>query len=92
MLEKLQSFDRNTELLKSFVYPNLSGINIVKGCGTRPCRMCSENSSVYQSSMDLEVVERIFSTYEGNGLLSLFGEGDPVYYRDGNHRIKTYLL
>jgi hypothetical protein len=87
MTEQLSIPPQNIELLKSKVYPNLSGINIAQGCGVRPCRICSENSPGYQSSMPIRPLEQIFSTYNGDNQLMLFGRGDSIYYRDEQHRI-----
>jgi hypothetical protein len=88
MSEKLKVPERNIEYLKRYVYPKLSGINIVRGCGTRTCRICSEDSPVYKNSMDFETLKMLFSTYEGDRQLMLFGQGDPIYYENGIYSIR----
>ena len=91
MSEQLHSVNSNIEALQRYVYPTLKGVNIVSGCGTRPCVICSENSPGYQSSMDFDVLSTILSTYsgyQGSKPLMLFGKGDPAYYRNRGQTLK----
>ncbi len=87
MPEQLKIPNYNIDLLKRHVYPNLRGINIAQGCGTRLCKICSEDSTYYKSSMNFEVLKSILNTYTGNSTLMLFGNGDPIYYQDGGNTI-----
>ena len=77
----------NIDLLKRYVYPKLSVINPVRGCGPRPCYICSEISPVYQTSLPLDVLNTLFSTYSGDKQLMLFGQGDPIYFNDKDYSI-----
>lgn len=94
MIEQTRISQYNREALRKYVYPRLSGVNIVNGCGTRPCYICSEGSPVYQGSMDYDVVDEIFEGYSISGRnkrLMVFGRGDTIYYHSGEHRVKAVV-
>ena len=91
MSNELLTLNKNIETLRHYVYPTLSGINIVRGCGSRPCMICSENSPIYQNSMDFGALQKIFSTYDGGAQLMLFGQGDPIRYQHGDRKIKDVV-
>jgi hypothetical protein len=64
------------------VMKHLNLLEVHKGCGRRPCRICMVNSPYSTSSLPFDTITEIFRLKSDSPRksLMLFNRGDPIYY------------
>ena len=86
----------NEELLASTL-PTLEKLEINRGCGKRPCQICSNCSPSYKGSMPFNTITTLFDFIaihadQQKKDLYFWHMGDPIYYQDGEKSLADVYL